>query len=125
MAGGQETVFLSDLDLPLMPGFQEEEKSRLLFDSPEGRIIEVTAYGSAAPEKILAYYKRLLPSLGWQDSADDAKRPKSKDPEEDGCKTGASFCLMAHRNHEILLITIRRAPKIKAKTVIVFSLSPE
>jgi hypothetical protein len=52
-------------DLPLMPGLSEIAGAGLVFDKPEGRIVEAYARGSLTPEAVLAFYRRSLPQLGW------------------------------------------------------------
>lgn len=53
-------------DFPLMPGLIEMEEQAVLFDRPEGRIVEIVAYVQAgSPDTISAYYNRILPQLGW------------------------------------------------------------
>ena len=53
-------------DLPLMPGLSEIAGAGLVFDKPEGRIVEAYARGSLTPEAVLAFYRRSLPPLGWE-----------------------------------------------------------
>src|SRR5690606_32279159 len=58
--------FFNDLqDVPLMPGLSEMLDRSLVFDKPEGRIVETTASADTAPEAIRAFYERTLPQLGW------------------------------------------------------------
>ncbi|MCF6196285.1 MAG: hypothetical protein L3J50_06225 [Emcibacter sp.] len=103
---------LSDLDIPLMPGFVEEGDSRVVFDTPQGRIIEVRAMGQQDRQKTLDYYRLLLPSLGWRRIAD-----KSAD-----C---GAFCLTARREAEILKLTVTEIKQPRHKTLIYFSVNPE
>ena len=103
---------LSDLDIPLMPGFVEEGDSRVVFDTPQGRIIEVRATGQQNRQKTLDYYQLLLPSLGWRRIAG-----KSED-----C---GAFCLMARREAEILKLTVTEIKQPSHKTLIYFSVNPE
>lgn len=58
-------------DLPLMPALVETPRSAIVFDKPEGRIVEVSASGEVAREAVLAYYRRALPQLGWRRNAGD------------------------------------------------------
>ncbi len=53
-------------DLPLMPGLQEVPDSGLIFDKPEGRIVEAYAAGAATPQAVTAFYDETLPHLGWR-----------------------------------------------------------
>mgnify|MGYP006094022945 CR=1 FL=1 len=56
-------------DLPLMAGLVEVKGSALVFSTPQGRIAEVSAKGTsgnaARPKKVVAFYARTLPQLGW------------------------------------------------------------
>lgn len=63
--------FLSVIDdLPLMAGLAEVKGSALVFSTPQGRIAEVSARGlsgdAARPKKVMAFYARTLPQLGWK-----------------------------------------------------------
>ncbi|NKB20460.1 MAG: hypothetical protein GKS01_08175 [Alphaproteobacteria bacterium] len=63
--------FLSVIDdLPLMEGLAEVKGSALVFSTPQGRIAEVSAKGisgaATQPKKVLAFYVRTLPQLGWK-----------------------------------------------------------
>ena len=57
-------------DLPLMAGLVEVKGSALVFSTPQGRIVEVSAKGTsgnaARPKKVVAFYARTLPQLGWK-----------------------------------------------------------
>ena len=53
-------------DLPLMPGLQEVPDSGLVFDKPEGRIVEAYAVGDTTPQAVTAFYNETLPQLGWR-----------------------------------------------------------
>lgn len=52
-------------DLPLMEGLRVEG-DELVFDTPEGRIVQVEAAGPGSAEQIQAFYGEVLPQLGWQ-----------------------------------------------------------
>ncbi|MCK5373800.1 MAG: hypothetical protein KAJ40_00800 [Alphaproteobacteria bacterium] len=114
-AQGDQAPLLSDLDIPLMQGFQEEEGSRLVFDTPQGRIIEVRASGPHEKSEVLDYYKIVLPSLSWATLADISEN----------CNGTSLFCIMAHRDGEILTLKIRELKGSKGKTIIYFSVNPE
>ena len=43
----------------------EREDLTLVFDTPEGRIVETTMETSAGVETVLSYYRRTLTQLGW------------------------------------------------------------
>lgn len=53
-------------DLPLMPGLAEVEGAGVVFDKPDGRIVEAYAQGEVARESVLAFYRKTLPQLGWR-----------------------------------------------------------
>lgn len=61
------TPFFSSIqDLPVMPGLVELPDQGVVFDKPEGRIIEVVAALQAQPrEDVRSYYDSVLPQLGW------------------------------------------------------------
>jgi hypothetical protein len=53
-------------DLPLMPGLKAVPNSGVVFDKPEGRIVEARAEGTATRAKVEAFYAASLPPLGWK-----------------------------------------------------------
>ncbi|MFN3700476.1 MAG: hypothetical protein ACK4VI_03025 [Alphaproteobacteria bacterium] len=64
------TAFFSALqDVPVMEGMQELPDYTLVFDKPEGRIIETLAVyntdSTADSETIRAFYQSALPQFGW------------------------------------------------------------
>lgn len=68
--------FLSAMpDMPLAAGLAELEDGALVFDKPEGRIVQVTALRDSAaatqnePQDIARFYRRALPNLGWLNGA--------------------------------------------------------
>jgi hypothetical protein len=62
-----QTVFFSNVeDLPLMPGLREVVDEGMVFDKPEGRIVEVIAIGAVSREAITKFYNATLPELGWE-----------------------------------------------------------
>lgn len=52
-------------DVPLMPGLVESHAQGVLFDTPEGRIVEAHAEGLVAAGDVEAFYAATLPQLGW------------------------------------------------------------
>lgn len=65
---GESPAFLQNLnDVPLMPGLYERLDAGVVFDEPEGRIVEAeaTAEGVQTPE-IQQFYRKSLPQMGWQ-----------------------------------------------------------
>ena len=69
-AAGQSVapaVFFSTLDdLPLMSGLVEIVGEGMVFDKPEGRVVEAVAAGAVSREAVVAYYEAVLPELGWK-----------------------------------------------------------
>ena len=53
-------------DVPLMPGLTSVAGSTLVFDKPQGRIVETEAQGEVSRVKVLAFYAASLPQLGWR-----------------------------------------------------------
>jgi hypothetical protein len=53
-------------DVPLMPGLAADDGAALIFDKPQGRIVEAAARGAVSRDAVLAFYQRSLPQLGWQ-----------------------------------------------------------
>lgn len=52
-------------DLPLMPGLEEVPEQAIVFDKPEGRIVETFAIGLVTQDAVIAFYRETLPQLGW------------------------------------------------------------
>ena len=70
MAG--ESRFFSELnDIPLMPGLYELIEKTIVFDKPEGRIVESSAVSETEnANKIKEFYDSILPQLGWAPQGD-------------------------------------------------------
>jgi len=67
LAGNRETTFFEDIaDLPLAPGLIEDRDQSLVFDKPDGRIVEAVASGAVTGQQAIAFYQGVLPALGWQ-----------------------------------------------------------
>lgn len=66
-AGAEEPRFFSELsDIPLMPGLFELADDTVVFDKPEGRIVESSAASETENiNQIKAFYDSALPQLGW------------------------------------------------------------
>ena len=58
-------------DVPLMPGLAPLPNSDVVFDKPEGRIVEARAEGMTSRAKVEAFYAASLPPLGWKASGRD------------------------------------------------------
>jgi hypothetical protein len=52
-------------DLPLMPGLVAVAGSGVVFDKPQGRIVEAQARGAVKRDAVRRFYGETLPSLGW------------------------------------------------------------
>jgi hypothetical protein len=53
-------------DVPLIPGLKPVAGSALVFDKPEGRIVEAQAQGTLTRAKVQGFYLTSLPQLGWK-----------------------------------------------------------
>jgi hypothetical protein len=65
----QATGFLSMLrDVPLAEGLVELPEAGIVFDKPQGRIVQMTAthHQGVTQKALMAFYSRSLPNLGWQ-----------------------------------------------------------
>ncbi len=58
-------------DVPLMPGLKPLPNSGVVFDKPEGRIVEARAEGATTRAKVEAFYAASLPPLGWKAAGPD------------------------------------------------------
>src|SRR5690349_8310531 len=61
-------------DVPLMPGLVPVEGSSVVFDKPQGRIVEAQARGKTSRDKVRAFYAATLPELGWSAAGANAWR---------------------------------------------------
>ena len=52
-------------DLPLMPGLAPVRDAGVVFDKPQGRIVEAQATGKVTRAAVLRFYETTLPELGW------------------------------------------------------------
>lgn len=58
--------FLGEIDdLPLMPGLTPLQNTGVVFDSPQGRIVEVYTAGKVTRPEVISFYAESLPQLGW------------------------------------------------------------
>jgi hypothetical protein len=58
-------------DLPLMPALKPVPNSDIVFDKPEGRIVEARAAGATTRAKVEEFYAASLPALGWKQAGRD------------------------------------------------------
>ncbi len=56
-------------DLPLMKELAAVDGSDIVFDKPEGRIVEAIARGKVKRDAVRAFYTATLPQLGWEPAA--------------------------------------------------------
>lgn len=87
-------------DLPIMPGMQELPDANISFYTASGRIVEAFAKTEQNGEKILSFYKNVLPQLGWRVEND------------------TTFV----RDTEILILNLR---KDRDSVIVQFSLKPQ
>jgi hypothetical protein len=59
-------------DVPLMPGLAPVAGSSVIFDKPQGRIVEAQAAGKLSRGAVTAFYGKTLPELGWKPAGADA-----------------------------------------------------
>ncbi|WP_417455039.1 hypothetical protein [Kiloniella sp.] len=52
--------------VPIVPGMEEMEELGVVFDKPEGRIVEAFASGHLSQGDVREFYGRALPQLGWE-----------------------------------------------------------
>ena len=52
-------------DIPLMPGLAPVDDAGVVFDTPQGRIVEAYAKGDTTRKAVLEFYAQTLPQLGW------------------------------------------------------------
>jgi hypothetical protein len=90
-------------DLPLMEGLEADPNATLVFDKPEGRIVEAAATGAVSPEAVIAFYAATLPQLGW-------------------LREGPALYT---REGEVLRITIEPAPRPGAPLRLIFAIEPQ
>ena len=62
----QDSGFIEQVtDLPLMPGLSEVKDAGVVFDKPDGRIVEAYAEGDLKRDAVIGFYSDTLPQLGW------------------------------------------------------------
>ncbi|MFN0042411.1 MAG: hypothetical protein ACKVSF_04260 [Alphaproteobacteria bacterium] len=65
--GDHRQSFVGGLeDLPLMDGLAEDRAAGLIFDKPDGRLVDAYAAGPVTPDAVAAFYRETLPELGWR-----------------------------------------------------------
>ena len=61
-------------DVPLMKELAPVKDSDVVFDKPEGRIIEASAHGKVTRAAVRGFYASTLPQLGWKPSGESWTR---------------------------------------------------
>ena len=61
-------------DVPLMKELAPVKGTDLVFDKPEGRIIEASARGKVTKAAVRSFYASTLPQLGWKPSGESWTR---------------------------------------------------
>ncbi|PPR27101.1 MAG: hypothetical protein CFH38_00391 [Alphaproteobacteria bacterium MarineAlpha10_Bin1] len=49
-----------------MAGLTEDTAATLDFDKPDGRLVEVFAYGEVGRDDVVEFYITVMPEFGWQ-----------------------------------------------------------
>ena len=57
-------------DLPLMPGLVGMADQSLVFDKPNGRIVQAVAAGRVQASAVKSFYADTAPQLGWKSTGD-------------------------------------------------------
>ena len=62
--------FLKDIeDVPVPEGFTQNEEEPLVYDTPDGRIVETSVEGTGDAKEVAEFYEKTLPQLGWKKDA--------------------------------------------------------
>ena len=63
---GEQAFFSALPDVPIKSGLSELEDMAVVFDKPQGRIVEVSAHiKRGSYNDVLAFYEETLPQMGW------------------------------------------------------------
>ena len=54
-------------DIPIYKKMEYVEESLILFDKIDGRYVSVEITGDYDENKVLKFYKKILPNLGWKE----------------------------------------------------------
>ncbi len=65
-AGGGGAYLSAVDDLPLMAGLNEALDHGVVFDAPQGRIVQAYASGPVSRAEVVSFYAATLPQLGWR-----------------------------------------------------------
>ena len=102
-----ESKFFSALnDIPLMPGLYELTEETVVFDKPEGRIIESSAVSETQNvNKIKGFYAETLPQLGWQ-----VKNGKVIPGVQSYIRDGETLTLKTETRHHLNIVRFSLSP---------------
>ena len=65
----QALKFINGLeDIPVYKKMEYVEDSLILFDKIDGRYVSVEITGNYDEDKVLEFYKKILPNLGWKEN---------------------------------------------------------
>jgi hypothetical protein len=65
VAGAADKFVPGTEDVPLMPGLRAVRDGGVVFDKPQGRIVEASVRGHVTKVAVIAFYRSSLPQLGW------------------------------------------------------------
>ena len=103
-------------DVPLAQGLREIPDAVLVFDKPQGRIVQIAAAtqqdGVWSVDALQQFYRDSLPNLGWQEAAINGSHTKSA-----GQAAHARNGLTFTRKGEILRLTF-------SADLVIFDLAP-
>lgn len=93
-------AFLAEFeDLPLPQGLSEVPGG-IVFDTPQGRIVDISATGRIGVQAVLSFYAQTLPQLGWTPAgANEFQRDNETlriDVDADGNATTVRFSVKPH-----------------------------
>ena len=95
-------------DLPLMDGLEAEPGSAIVFDKPDGRIVEAFATGRVGRAEAVSFYETTLPQLGWSEAD-----PKTKAAQKGGlafARDGETLRLEFRETKGLLRVRFAIAP---------------
>jgi len=59
--------FIEELEnIPLPTSFIQNKKKSIIFDTPEGRIVEIYTKGRGDKQTVIDFYKESMPQFGWK-----------------------------------------------------------
>ncbi len=108
----EESKFFSALnDVPLMPGLYELTDETVVFDKPEGRIVESSAVSETQNvNKIKGFYAQTLPQLGWQRQAVPQNAGKAAIGADSYVREGETLTLKTETRHQLNIVRFSLSP---------------